>query len=192
MHLIWGTWAWQCLFKNHIASLRWWIVVEIILSKRLHLLTLDEVWVLDVQRLRKVGFFPPCPCEYTLLEASLKPVGNGVMHDLCTRPDPSEPPQHGSPMPEMSRGEPESPAGPGHPDREKPELASDVLSGMNLGSSTTNENGSVTVPPTVLGKRHHSLYEGLNGCEAGGFGKVRFSKNTVSVCKYSCIFAAQS
>ncbi|KAK9975374.1 hypothetical protein ABG768_023423, partial [Culter alburnus] len=96
------------------------------------------------------------------------------MHDLCTRPEQSEPPQHGSPTPEMSSGEPESPAGPGHPDREKPEeraLGSDALSGMNLGTSTTNGNGSVTVPPTVLGKRHHSLYEGLNGCEAGGFGK---------------------
>ncbi|KAG1931630.1 peripheral-type benzodiazepine receptor-associated protein [Pimephales promelas] len=82
------------------------------------------------------------------------------MHDLCTRPDPSGPPQHGSPMP--------GPGEPGHPDREKPELGSDASSGMNLGSSG---NGSVTVPPTVLGKRHHSLYEGLNGCEAGGFGK---------------------
>ncbi|RXN32441.1 peripheral-type benzodiazepine receptor-associated 1-like protein [Labeo rohita] len=91
------------------------------------------------------------------------------------RPDPSEPPQHGSPTPEMSNGEPESPAGPGHPDRAKPEeraLASDALGGMNLGSSTTtNENGTVTVPSAVLCKRHHSLYEGLNGCEAGGFGK---------------------
>ncbi|XP_058631991.1 peripheral-type benzodiazepine receptor-associated protein 1 isoform X10 [Onychostoma macrolepis] len=97
------------------------------------------------------------------------------MYDLCTRPDPPEPPQHGSPTPEMSSGEPESPAGPGHPDRAKPEeraLASDALSGMNLGSSTTtNGNSSVTVPSAVLCKRHHSLYEGLNGCEAGGFGK---------------------
>ncbi|XP_016296821.1 peripheral-type benzodiazepine receptor-associated protein 1 isoform X1 [Sinocyclocheilus anshuiensis] len=100
------------------------------------------------------------------------------MHDLCTRPDPSEPPQHGSPTPELSSGEPESPAGPGHPDRAKPEeraLASDTLSGMNLGSSTTtNGNGSVTVPSAVLCKRHHSLYEGLNGCEAGGFRKNGF------------------
>lgn len=108
------------------------------------------------------------------------------MYDLCTRPDPPEPPQHGSPTPEMSSGEPESPAGPRHPDRAKPEecaLASDALSGMNLGSSTTtNGNGSVTVPSAVLCKRHHSLYEGLNGCEAGGFGKVRFAGRKYSFC----------
>lgn len=103
-------------------------------------------------------------------------LGNGVMHDLCTRPDPSEPPQHGSPTPEMISGVPEPPAGPGHPDRGKPEekaLNSDVLSAVNMRSSTTNGNSSVMVPSNVLVKRHHSLYEGLNGCEAGGFGKVR-------------------
>lgn len=128
-------------------------------------------------------------CEHTLLETSLKPVFaliNGVMHDLCTRPDPPEPPQHSSPTLEMSSGEPESPAGPGHPDRAKPEeraLASDALSGMNLGSSTsTNGNGSVTVPSAVLCKRHHSLYEGLNGCEAGGFGKVCFAGRKYGFC----------
>lgn len=27
--------------------------------------------------------------------------------------------------------------------------------------------------PSVLGKRHHSLYEGLNGCDVGAFRKVR-------------------
>lgn len=97
------------------------------------------------------------------------------MHDLCTRPDHPEPSQNGSPTPdtEMSNGEPESLAGPRHPDRENPSERPETVSVTNLGSSTTNGN-SMTVPSTLLGKRHHSLYEGLNGCEARGFGKVKY------------------
>ncbi|XP_051973684.1 peripheral-type benzodiazepine receptor-associated protein 1-like [Xyrauchen texanus] len=83
------------------------------------------------------------------------------------RPDPHKPSHHGSPTPDMSSAEPESPAGPGDPDRENPEESRKATSGKDPGSSMTNGNGSVM----VLGKRHHSLYEGLNGGEAGGFGK---------------------
>ncbi|XP_051540773.1 peripheral-type benzodiazepine receptor-associated protein 1-like isoform X2 [Myxocyprinus asiaticus] len=89
------------------------------------------------------------------------------MHDLCTRPDPPKPTQHGSPTLDMRSAEPESPAGPGHPVQENPEESRKAMSGKDLGSSMTNGNSSVM----VLGKRHHSLYEGLHGCEAGGFGK---------------------
>lgn len=99
------------------------------------------------------------------------------MHDLCTRPDPPEPPQNGSSTSDtglvMSNGEPESPAGPGHPDRENPPERLQVGNVTNLGSYTTNGNDSMTVPAMLLGKRHHSLYEGLNGCEARDLGKVR-------------------
>lgn len=102
------------------------------------------------------------------------------MHDLCTRPDHPEPSQNGSPTPdpEKSNGEPESPAGPRHPDGENPP---EDINMSNLGSSSTNGNG-MTVQATLLGKRHHSLYEGLNGCEARGFGKVKYFCRVLGSC----------
>ncbi|MCI4394360.1 hypothetical protein PGIGA_G00167860 [Pangasianodon gigas] len=91
------------------------------------------------------------------------------MHDLCTRPEPPEPLQHFSTITASSAGEPEPPAGPEHPEKEKPEKekgTSDTVNMANLGHSTiTNGNAS------MLGKRHHSLYEDFNNHEAQGFRK---------------------
>lgn len=92
------------------------------------------------------------------------------MHDLCTRPEPPEPMQHSSPLTASSSGEPEPPAGPEHPEQVKPgkeKETSDAADMANLERSTiTNGNAS------MLGKRHHSLYEDFNNHEAQGFRKV--------------------
>lgn len=92
------------------------------------------------------------------------------MHDLCTRPEPPEPLQHFSPMTASSVGEPEPQTGPELLEREKPEQergTSDSVNMANLGHGTlTNGNGS------MLGKRHHSLYEDFNNHEEQGFRRV--------------------
>lgn len=89
------------------------------------------------------------------------------MHDLCTRPEPPEPLQHFSPITASTVGGPEPPAGPEHPEQEKREKetgTSDTVNMANLGCGTiTNGNAS------MLGKRHHSLYEDFNN---QGFRKV--------------------
>lgn len=99
------------------------------------------------------------------------------MYDLCTRPDPPEPLPQTPPITASGAGEPEPPAGPGHTEREKTEeeelRAVDSVSMASPGTATTaNGGGRVTMQTSALGKRHHSLYEGLNGHEGGGFGKV--------------------
>lgn len=107
----------------------------------------------------------------------------GAMHDLCTRPEPPEPLQNFSPVTASSAGEPEPPAGPEHPEPEKPEKetgTSNTVNMANLGRSTmTNGNGS------MLGKRHHSLYEDFNNHEAQGFRKVSWNECKSSVQCYT-------
>ncbi|KAJ8343006.1 hypothetical protein SKAU_G00329340 [Synaphobranchus kaupii] len=66
------------------------------------------------------------------------------MHDLCSRQE------------ESAEGAMENPAG-----KEREEVR---------GPTAADPAGALRA--SVLGKRHHSLYEGLNGCEVGGFRKT--------------------
>lgn len=101
------------------------------------------------------------------------------MYDLCTRteqPPEPEPEQPASAvdtdMERRSRGEAEAP---GQQNRERDTTTEEQ-------QYTTSTNGDLmdeanldraTVTPTaLLGKRHHSLYEDLNGCEVERFRKV--------------------
>lgn len=118
------------------------------------------------------AFLLPCYlmcsfCGSTDHPALLNVQWEGAMHDLCTRPEPPEPLQHFSPITASTVGGPEPPAGPEHPEQEKREKetgTSDTVNMANLGCGTiTNGNAS------MLGKRHHSLYEDFNN---QGFRKV--------------------
>ncbi|KAG5844373.1 hypothetical protein ANANG_G00161820 [Anguilla anguilla] len=92
------------------------------------------------------------PTPGPLLPLPMRPAGGGVdplgpatgvMHDLCARQE------------ESADGAMENPAGGAEAEQRGPAAADPAG------------------PPraSVLGKRHHSLYEGLNGCEAGGFAR---------------------
>lgn len=92
------------------------------------------------------------------------------MHDLCTTPEPPEPLQHFSTITASTVGDPEPPARPEHPNQEKPEKETGTpktVNMANLGHGTiTNGNAS------MLGKRHHSLYENFNHHGAQGLRAV--------------------
>ncbi|KAG7483734.1 hypothetical protein MATL_G00041510 [Megalops atlanticus] len=84
------------------------------------------------------------------------------MHDLRARPEQC-----------AAAGEMENQAGTAEaplPPREREEegqspIAADPAAGVTAGT------GIAALRASILGKRHHSLYEGLNGCEVGGFHK---------------------
>lgn len=59
------------------------------------------------------------------------------------------------------------------PQRDKAEeLNAKTLDTSLVMSAVTQGSGIAALRTSILGKRHHSLYEGLNGCEMAGFGKV--------------------
>ncbi|MGH0134215.1 UNVERIFIED_CONTAM: hypothetical protein FKN15_054948 [Acipenser sinensis] len=58
------------------------------------------------------------------------------------------------------------------PQRDKAEeLNAKTLDTSLVMSAVTQGSGIAALRTSILGKRHHSLYEGLNGCEMAGFGK---------------------
>lgn len=92
------------------------------------------------------------------------------MYDLCTRPEQPQQPEQASAGTEMEgRGEPEAPGQQHEGEKTEQQGTHDLVDKTNPATTT------ITVPATptaMLGKRHHSLYENLNGCEVEGFRKV--------------------
>lgn len=94
------------------------------------------------------------------------------MYDLCTRPEPSQG-QKQQQTPPSTEGEPEGSDAveptsvTGHQDTEKTPGGQGTNPGQE--AAITSKFG---MPGSVLGKRQHSMYEGVNGCEVAGYGKV--------------------
>ncbi|KAM6970622.1 peripheral-type benzodiazepine receptor-associated protein 1 [Aplochiton taeniatus] len=86
-----------------------------------------------------------------------------VMYDLCTRP---EQPEQASADTEMEgRGEPEAPG----PQQQEQGCSRQTLDQPN--PSTPAAHVPPAAPVSMLGKRHHSLYDNLNGYEGEGLRK---------------------
>ena len=98
------------------------------------------------------------------------------MYDLCTRPEPpqEQQQQQQQQVPPPAEGEPE-----GRGDAVKTPTASGPLDGEKTGEQGADSSQDDAAAPTkfptassVLGKRQHSLCEGVNGCEDAAYGKV--------------------
>lgn len=111
------------------------------------------------------------------------------MYDLCTRP---EPPledhhhhQHQQPQQQQQQQQ-QSPPAEGEPegrgDTTEPLTAPERFDGekttVEQGADSSqdadadNTTTKFSTASSVLGKRQHSLYEGVNGCEVSAYGKV--------------------
>lgn len=106
------------------------------------------------------------------------------MYDLCTRP---EPPQEDQQQQQQQHHHHQSPPAEGEPegrgdstepltapeqlDREKTMGEQGADSGQDADADTTTTTKYSTAS-SVLGKRQHSVCEGVNGCEVSAYGKV--------------------